>query len=279
MIVVTRCIACVRIKFAVRETHLAEHRAGIGASVGSGFFVGQTEIARRKHYLNGTFHSDDGKHPDCHVDTLGADVFRKIAFKASAYPFGYCFYLQAAAAERAASFDSLYVKAHGRRHLDGNGGKRRLRFAFDVAVGAERIVFGIRRKNGNVLFAAVKDDLFVKCREALNFLGTSAAKAAFKRDAEIESHAHLIESLIERNCLERYIGIYDFNVFAAYRACSVDYFLIAVAEADSEVFETVFISRGIEYLIDANAAKIVGFAAYRTRLFVFDHLSDSSISE
>lgn len=245
------------IKFAQRELHFAEDRAGIVVVTGLGILFGQTEMARGKHELDFTLHSDDRKHADSNVDVVRSDTVDKIAVKARAHSVGNSVYAHTAMTVGLATLDDLAVEADRRCDLDHNGGKSGLAIATKIAfVEAKAVVFGIGREHRNVLFTAVKDDLFIKCAQALNFLHSAAAKACLERYAEIIAHRYLIKSLVEGNGLDVDIGVYDLNAFTSYRACFVNNFLSCIAQVNAHVLKTVLIARGIENLINADTAKL-----------------------
>lgn len=160
-------------------------------------------------------------------------------------------------AEGSAALNDLAVKADGRCNLDHNSGKRGLAVATKIAfIEAKAVVFGIGRKHRNVFFAAVKDDLFIKCAQALNFLHSAAAKARLERYAEIIANRYLIKALVKGDGLDVDIGVDNLDAFTSYRTCFVNNFLSCIAQVNAHVLKTVLIARGIENLINADTAKL-----------------------
>ncbi len=215
-------------------------------------------MARGKHELNFTFHSDDRKYADSDIYVIRADTVYEIAVEARADAVGNGVDAHTAMTKRLASFNELAVKADRRCNLDHNGGKSRLAVATQIAlVKAKAVVFGIGRKYRNVLFAAVKNNFFIKSAQAFYFLYSAAAKTSLERYAEIIADRYLIKALIEGDGLNVDVGIDDLDGFASYSACLVNDLLSAVAQVYAHVLETVLIACGIENLINADTAKLL----------------------
>ena len=81
-VVVASAFVGIGVKLAQRELHFAEDRAGIVIIAGLGILFGQAEVARGKHELNFTLHSDDREHTDSHINVVRADAVDEIAVKA-----------------------------------------------------------------------------------------------------------------------------------------------------------------------------------------------------
>lgn len=248
----------IRVKFAQRELHFAKDRAGVVAVAGLGILFGQTEVASGKHKLYLAFHSDNRKYTDSDVYVVRADTVYEIAVEARADAVGDGIDAHTAMSEGPAAFYELAVETDRRCNLDHNGGKRGLAVATQIAlVKAKAVVFGIGRKYRNVLFAAVKNNFFIKCAQAFYFLYSAAAKTSFERYAEIIADRYLIKALVEGYGLDVDVGIDDFDGFASYRACLVNNLLSAVTQMNAHILQTVLITCGIENLINADAAKLL----------------------
>lgn len=249
----------VRIEFSEGEAHLPENGAGIRAAVRCGFLIRQAEIAGREYQLNQTLHAYDGKHADGDIYSLRADIVHKIAVEIVPYIVGNSVGRYAADTERMASLFYLYIQTNGIRHFHGYGGESRLYFALQIlGRRTEVVAFGIRGINRYVLFGTVKNDFLVENGKALDYFRFAHAQADFKGHAEIETDDYLIKSLVERDRIKTDMGIDNFDTFAADSGGSVNYLLIAIAEMDSDVLQTILIFREVEYLVHANAAKRVG---------------------
>ena len=214
-------------------------------------------MARGKHELNFTLHSDDRKYADGNVNVVRAYAVNEITVETRADLFGNGIDTHTAMTEGLATLDKLAVKANRRRNLNHNGGKSGLAVTAQIAlVEAKAVVFGIRSKYRNVLFAAVKNDLFIECTQAFYFLYSAAAKARFERYAEIIANRYLIKTFIKGHGFDVNVGVDDLDTFASYRTRFVDDLLSAVTQMNSYVLKTVFITRGIENLVDADTAKL-----------------------
>jgi hypothetical protein len=164
------------------------------------------------------------------------------------------------------AFDDLTVEANGRSDLYYDGGKRGLVIATEVAlIEAERIGFGVGREYRNVLFAAVEYDLFIECSQALYLLHSAAAKACLECYAEVITHGYLIKASVEGYRLDVDVCVDHLDAFASYCACLVDDLLTHIAEMDSYVLQAILVTRGIENLIYADAAKLFFIVAAKTR--------------
>ncbi len=247
----------IRVKFTQRELHFAEDRAGIVIVAGLGVLFGQAEVARGKHELNFTFHSDDRKYTDSDINVIRADTVYEITVEARAYTVGNGVYAHTAMSEGLAAFNELAVKTDGRCNLNHHGRKSGLAVTTQIAfVEAEAVVFGVGSEHRNVLFAAEKDNFFIECAQTFNLLHSAAAKTSFKRYAEIIAYRYLVKALIEGYGLDVDVGIDDFDAFASYRTCFIDNFLTAVTQVNAHILQTILVARRIKYFINADTAKL-----------------------
>lgn len=257
-VAVASILVGIGIKFTQRELHFAEDRAGIVVAAGLGILFGQTKMAGRKHKLNLALHSYYREYANGNVDVVGAYTVDEIALEASADAFGDGVDTHTAMTEGSYALDKLAIKTDGRSDLDHDCGKGGLAIAAQIAlVEAKAVVFGIGREYRNVLFAAVKNDLFIKCTQAFYFLYSAAAKTSLERYAEIIADRYLIKAFVEGHGLDVDVGIDDFDGFASYRACLVDDLLSTVAQMNAHVLQTILITCGIENLIYADTAKLL----------------------
>lgn len=252
----------VGIELIDREIHLAEDRAGIIVFAGLAVFFGQAEVAGGKHKLNLAFHSDDREHADGDINIVNAYAVNKGAVKTRTDGFGNSIDAHTAVAELSATLDKLAVETDRRRDLNDDGGKSGLAVTAKlVLIEAEAVLFGIGSEYRNILFAAVKDDLFIESAKTFNLLNSTAANAGFQSYAEIIADSDLIKALIEGNRLDIDVCVDDLNAFTSYRTCFVDNLLCHIAEMHLYIFKTILVARGIKNFIYANAAKLFLFAA------------------
>lgn len=252
----------VGIEFINGEIHFAEDRAGIVVLTGLAVLFGQAEVAGRKHKLNLAFHSYNREYADGDINIVNAYAVNKGAVKTRTDGFGNSIDAHAAVAELSAALNKLAVKTDRRCNLNDNGRKSGLAVAAKVMlIEAEAILFGIGSEYRNILFTAVKDDLFIECTKTFNFLDSSAANAGFESYTEIIADRNLIEALVEGYGFDIDVCVDDLNAFASYRTCFVDNLLSHIAEMHSYIFKTILIARGIKNFIYADAAKLLLLAA------------------
>jgi hypothetical protein len=110
-------------------------------------------------------------------------------------------------------------------------------------------------------------------RKAFNYFGLAHAQAAFKGNAEEEADDYLIKAPVEGYGFQTYMGINNLDILAADSGGAVDYLLKAVTKMNLDVLKTIFIFRGVEYFVHADAAKRVGgFPAERAGRGFVDHI-------
>ncbi len=255
-----RCIIAIvgiGVKFAERELHFAEDRAGIVVIAGLGILFGKAEMASGKHKLNLAFHTNDRKYADSHIDVIRAYAVDKIAVIARTNGLGNGIYAHTAMSKGLAALDKLAVETDGRCDLNHNGGKSGLAVATEIVlVEAEAVVFGVRRENRNILFAAEEDDLFIERTQAFNLGNLAAAEAGFKRYAEIITNRYLIKALVEGHRLDVDVGVDYFDTLASDCACFIDNFLTNVTKVNAHILQAILVTRGIKNFINAYAAKL-----------------------
>lgn len=266
-------ILCVGIKFADRELHFTEDRAGIVVVAGFAVLFGQTEMAGREHKLDTAFHTDHREHADGNVDVISTYAVNKAAVKARADELGNCIDAHAAITERARTLYELAVETDGLSHFDHNGGESGFAVTAKILfIKTEAVVFGIGREYRNVLFAAVKNDFFIERAKSLDLLYSAAADAGFERYTEIVTHRNLIEAFVKGYGLDIDISVYYFHAFTPYCACLVDDFLRHIAKMHTYVLETVFITGRIKNFVHAYAAELFLLAAKPAkRAISFNH--------
>lgn len=260
--IVAVAILCIGIKFIYREIHFSEDRAGVIVFAGLAVLFGQTEVAGGKHELYLALHSDNREHADGYINVVNAYAVNKGAVKTRTDGFGNSVNAHAAVAELSATLNKLAVETDRRGNLNDNGRKSGFAVAAKIMlIEAEAVLFGVGSEHRNILFAAVKNDLFIESAKTFNLLNSSAANAGFESYAEIIADRNLIKTLVKGNRLDVDVGVNNLNAFTSYRTCFVDNLLSHIAEMNSDIFKTVLISRGIKNFIYANAAKLFLFAA------------------
>ena len=260
------------IEFIHRELHLTKDGAGIVIIAGFAVVFGQAETASRENDLHTAFHTDDRENTDGNVYVINAYAVNKATVKTGTNLFGNCVYAHTAVTEGTATFNKLAVETDGRCNLNDNGGKCGFAIATKVVlIEAEAVFLGVGSEDRNVLFRAEENDFFIKCAKTFNFLYSAAAYACFESYTEIITNGYLIKSFIEGYGFDINAGIDNLYAFASYCACFVDYFLSHIAEMNTNVLETVFISCRIENLVYADAAKLFFIAAKSAERAVFFH--------
>jgi hypothetical protein len=171
-----------------------------------------------------------------------------------------------------ATLNKLAIEADRRCNLNDDGRESRFAIATEIVlIEAKAVFLGVGSEYAYVLLRAKKNDFFIERTKAFNFLYSAAANTSFESYAEIITYRYLIKTLIEGYGFDVDARIDDFNTFASYCTCLVDYFLSHITEMNTNVLETVFISCRIENLIYAYAAKLFFISAEPTERAVFFH--------
>ncbi len=238
------------VKFADRELHLAEDRAGIVVVAGLGILLGQAEVAGGKHKLNLALHANYRENADGDVNVVCADAIYEATVEAVADRLGNRVDTHTAMTELATSFDELAVETDGLCDLDDNRRKSGLSVTAKVTfIEAEAVVFGVGAEYRHVLFTSVKNNFLVKRRKSLNLCYSVSAGASLESDAEVIADSDLIKALVEGYGLDIDVSVDYLNAFTSDGGCTIDDLLRRIAEMNPHVLKAVLIACRVENLI------------------------------
>lgn len=230
-----------------------------------------------EHKLYTALHTDNREHADGNVYVISANLVNEAAIEARTDLFGDRIDTHTAITEFARTFYELTVEADRLCNLNYNGRKSGFGIATKlVLIEAEAVFLGIGGEHRNVLFASVKNNLFIESTKSFNLVHSAAAHTSFESYAEIVADRNLIEASVKGDGFDIYISVYNFYAFASYGACLIDNFLRRVTKVDTDIFETILIACGIEDLIYADAAELILFTAKPSeRAVSFNHYCSS----